>query len=60
MLRLGEKYGHLAHRAGCGCRNPELHAASRRLETLSRRGLLGGAAAAARQSQHNPATEVTA
>lgn len=47
MLRLGEKYGHLAHRAGCGCHNPELHAASRCLETLSRRGLLGGAAAAA-------------
>lgn len=47
MLRLGQKYGHLAHRAGCGCLNPDLHQASRRLDMLSRRGLLGGAAAAA-------------
>jgi imidazolonepropionase-like amidohydrolase len=47
MLRLGQKYGHLAHRAGCGCLNPDLQAASRRLDLLSRRGLLGGAAAAA-------------
>lgn len=46
MLRLGEKYGHLARRAGCGCCNPDLHKASRRLAAFSRRGLLGGAAAA--------------
>lgn len=47
MLRLGQKYGHLAHRAGCGCLGPDLQAASRRLDLLSRRGLLASAAAAA-------------
>lgn len=47
MRNFGKKYGHLIHDAGCGCLSPDLHRASRRLEALSRRGLLGGAAAAA-------------
>lgn len=51
MLRLGQTfrqaYGHLAHGAGCGCLSPDLQRASRRLDMLSRRGLLGGAVAAA-------------
>ncbi|MGX1741634.1 amidohydrolase family protein [Bosea sp. NPDC055353] len=47
MLRLGQKYGHLARRTGCGCLSPDLHAASSRLDLLSRRGLLASAAAAA-------------
>lgn len=47
MLRLGQKYGHLARRTGCGCLSPDLHAASNRLDLLSRRGLLASAAAAA-------------
>ncbi|MGB5904095.1 MAG: amidohydrolase family protein [Xanthobacteraceae bacterium] len=46
MLRLGAKYGHLVHGSGCGCSNPGLLQAARRLETLSRRGFLSGAGAA--------------
>jgi len=42
MLRFGAKYGHLVHNGGCGCNTPGLREASRRLETLSRRGFLGG------------------
>lgn len=44
MIRVGQKYQHLIHGAGCGCTNPLLVQASRRLDTLSRRGLLTGAA----------------
>jgi imidazolonepropionase-like amidohydrolase len=47
MLRLGAKYGHLVHGSGCGCFSPDLLRASRRLETLSRRGFLSGVGAAA-------------
>lgn len=42
MQSFGQKYSHLAHNVGCGCFNPSLGAVSRRLETLSRRGLLAG------------------
>ena len=47
MLRFGAKYGHLVHNAGCGCLNPELQRASRRLDAFSRRGILAGLAAVA-------------
>ncbi len=47
MLRLGSKYGHLVHNAGCGCFNPDLHKATRRLEAFSRRNFLAGIGAAA-------------
>lgn len=44
MIRVGKKYQHLIHGAACGCSNPMLVQASRRLETFTRRGLLTGAA----------------
>ncbi len=47
MLRMGEKYRHLVHDAGCGCSHPDLQKASRRLEAFSRRDLLSGLAATA-------------
>jgi imidazolonepropionase-like amidohydrolase len=47
MLRMGEKYRHLIHDAGCGCSHPDLQKASRRLEAFSRRDLLSGLAATA-------------
>ncbi len=47
MMRLGSKYAHLVHDIGCGCCNPDLHKASRRLEALSRRGFLSGIGALA-------------
>ncbi|CAH1687646.1 Amidohydrolase family protein [Hyphomicrobiales bacterium] len=47
MQRFGQKYGHLVHGTGCACHNPDLQKASRRLDILSRRGVLGGIAAAA-------------
>ncbi|MDM9648567.1 MULTISPECIES: metal-dependent hydrolase family protein [unclassified Rhizobium] len=47
MLRMGEKYRHLVHDAGCGCSHPDLQRASRRLEAFSRRDLLSGLAATA-------------
>lgn len=47
MLRIGKKYRHLVHDSGCPCFSPDLQKASRRLEALSRRGLLFGLAAAA-------------
>lgn len=47
MLRIGEKYRHLAHDAHCGCFSPDLLKASHRLEALSRRGFLTGLAATA-------------
>lgn len=45
MIRVGKKYQHLVHDGGCGCHSPMLMQASRRLEALSRRGLLTGGAA---------------
>lgn len=45
MIRLGSKYQHLVHGAGCGCSNPLLLRASQRLEAITRRGLLAGAGA---------------
>lgn len=45
MIRLGNKYQHLVHGAGCGCSSPLLLRASRRLEALTRRSLLAGAGA---------------
>ncbi len=45
MLRLGERYQHFVHGAGCGCSSPELQQASRRLEEYTRRGFLSGMAA---------------
>ncbi|MBS7701249.1 amidohydrolase family protein [Chelatococcus sp. YT9] len=50
MQRFGQKYGHLVHGAGCACHNPDLRKASQRLDMLSRRGLLGAAAATAAAS----------
>lgn len=47
MLRMGDKYRHLIHDAGCGCSHPDLQKASRRLEAFSRRDLLSGLAATA-------------
>jgi len=47
MIRLGRKYQHLVHGAGCGCFSPILHHASRRLEAFSRRNFLAGLGAAA-------------
>lgn len=47
MLRIGTKYRHLAHDAGCGCFSPDLQKASRRLESFSRRDFLSGLAATA-------------
>lgn len=47
MLRLGSKYAHLVHNAGCPCFSPDLQKAWRRLEAFSRRGFLAGLGAAA-------------
>ncbi|MDQ6433443.1 amidohydrolase family protein [Mesorhizobium sp. LHD-90] len=47
MMRLGEKYQHLVHGAGCGCLNPVVQQATRRLESFSRRSFLAGVGAAA-------------
>lgn len=44
-MRLGEKYQHLVNGAGCACLSPELQQVCRRLEDLTRRGFLTGAAA---------------
>ncbi|KQV73300.1 amidohydrolase family protein [Rhizobium sp. Root1220] len=46
MIRLGGKYQHLGHGFGCGCLSPEIQHASRRLEYLTRRGVLSGLGAA--------------
>lgn len=45
MIRLGNKYQHLVHGAGCGCSSPLLENVSRRLEAVSRRYFLAGAGA---------------
>ncbi|MDR6759058.1 imidazolonepropionase-like amidohydrolase [Mycoplana sp. BE70] len=42
MMRLGGKYQHLVHDGGCSCLSPQVQQASRRLENLTRRGLLSG------------------
>lgn len=42
MMRLGGKYQHLVHDGGCGCLSPQAQLVSRRLESLTRRGLLSG------------------
>ncbi len=47
MFRLGGKYQHLIHGDSCGCSNPILQQVSRRLDRLSRRHFLAGAAATA-------------
>lgn len=47
MLRLGKKYRHLVHGAGCGCFSPVLQQASRRLDEFSRRSFLAGIGATA-------------
>ncbi|MBL8576014.1 MAG: amidohydrolase family protein [Mesorhizobium sp.] len=47
MIKLGGRYQHLVHSAGCACVSPELQAASRRLDAFSRRGFLAGLGAAA-------------
>ena len=47
MFRLGGKYQHLVHGDGCGCSSPVLQQVSRRLDILSRRHFLTGAAATA-------------
>ncbi|MCA1442719.1 amidohydrolase family protein [Ensifer sp. IC4062] len=47
MLRLGRKYQHFVHGAGCACFSPVLQQASRRLDAFSRRDFLAGAGAAA-------------
>jgi imidazolonepropionase-like amidohydrolase len=45
VIRLGSKYQHLVHGAGCGCTSPILEKASRRLEAVTRRDFLVGAGA---------------
>ncbi|TCL70326.1 amidohydrolase family protein [Rhizobium sp. BK251] len=47
MFRLGRKYQHLVHGAGCGCANPLLQRASVRLGEYSRRSFLAGIGSAA-------------
>ncbi|WP_412766435.1 amidohydrolase family protein, partial [Brucella anthropi] len=47
MFRLGGKYQHFIHGDSCGCSNPMLQQVSRRLDRLSRRHFLAGAAATA-------------
>lgn len=47
MIRLGQKYQHLVHGAGCGCSSPILQQVSRRLDAFSRRHFLAGVGAAA-------------
>ncbi|PJO49911.1 metal-dependent hydrolase family protein [Brucella pituitosa] len=47
MFRLGGKYQHFIHGNGCGCSNPILQQVSQRLDRLSRRHFLAGAAATA-------------
>lgn len=47
MQHFGKKYSHLVHSSACGCFNPSLQIASRRLETLSRRDFLASIGAAA-------------
>jgi imidazolonepropionase-like amidohydrolase len=42
MLRLGSKYQHLIHNAGCGCSNPLLQRRSQYLSDYSRRNFLAG------------------
>lgn len=66
MIRLGGKYQHLVHNAGCGCVSPVLEQASRRLDAFSRRGFLAGLGAAAasatmpkRASAQSPAPNKT-
>ena len=66
MIRLGGKYQHLVHNAGCGCVSPVLQQASRRLDAFSRRGFLAGLGAAAasatmpkRASAQSPAPNKT-
>jgi imidazolonepropionase-like amidohydrolase len=47
MFRLGSKYQHLVHGAGCACFSPELQRVSGRLEEFSRRSFLAGIGAVA-------------
>lgn len=47
MVRLGQKYQHLVHGAGCGCSSPILQQVSRRLDAFSRRHFLAGLGATA-------------
>jgi imidazolonepropionase-like amidohydrolase len=47
MIRVGQKYQHLIHGAGCACTTPALVEASRRLDAFTRRGLLGSVLALA-------------
>ncbi|THK36379.1 amidohydrolase family protein [Ensifer sp. MPMI2T] len=47
MLRLGRKYQHFVHGAGCACFSPVLQQASLRLDAFSRRHFLAGAGATA-------------
>ncbi len=46
MIRLGKKYQHYVHDAACGCSNPMIQQATRRLDKLSRRYFMAGAGAA--------------
>jgi imidazolonepropionase-like amidohydrolase len=47
MIRLGRKYQHLVHGAGCTCCSPVLQQVSRRLNAFSRRDFLASLGAAA-------------
>ena len=47
MFRLGRKYQHLIHNAGCACHSPALQDVSRRLDGYSRRSFLSSLAASA-------------
>jgi imidazolonepropionase-like amidohydrolase len=47
MIRLGKSYQHFSRAGGCACANPMLQKISTRLDRLSRRHFLAGAAATA-------------
>ncbi len=47
MIRLGKSYQHFSRAGGCACSSPMLQKISTRLDRLSRRHFLAGAAAAA-------------
>jgi len=47
MFRLGKKYRHFIHDAGCGCSHPVLQERSRHLSEYSRRTFLAGLGSAA-------------
>lgn len=47
MIRVGTKYRHLIHSAGCACHSPQIALVTQRLTAFDRRGFLAGLASAA-------------